>query len=475
MSLLLEIAFLTGVCRAARGPADPAPDWPPQPDRVFSALVASWAARGEVPAERAALEWLEAQPPPTVHASEAEARSAPLVFVPPNDARASRTENLYLQVLPERRARQPRRYPVARPRQDTTCLAWPEEPAPEVLAALDFLARDVPSVGHSASLARCRFRVGEAPAGGVRPRRRVYPGRLAELERAFRADPVRPQIAPGASVPGEVGLAANGGSDWLVLEIVGGEAPDIRAAPLLCRKLRRALVAGYDRIGSGDDVPAVVSGHDPDGAPTREDHIAVVPMSFAGSSYADGRLMGFALVPPRGVSLAGVPSLADAFAAVAPFDPARERRVLELSPAPGVSRLRLAPVRADAPASLSPEPYLRRTAVWGTVTPMVLDRHLKGRGEAEIRGLVAEACTRRGLPRPDPDRIQVGKHAAVAGAAPARPPVGAPPWLRWRLPEALRTRSLTHVVIDFGEPVDGPVVLGAGRYIGLGLMRVLDR
>ena len=52
MSLVLEVEFLTGVCRAAHSPASTEPDWPPQPDRVFSALVATWAARGERTSER---------------------------------------------------------------------------------------------------------------------------------------------------------------------------------------------------------------------------------------------------------------------------------------------------------------------------------------------------------------------------------------------------------------------------------------
>ena len=43
--LALEIEWLTGVCVAVRTPADDAPEWPVQPDRVFSALVATWGAR----------------------------------------------------------------------------------------------------------------------------------------------------------------------------------------------------------------------------------------------------------------------------------------------------------------------------------------------------------------------------------------------------------------------------------------------
>ena len=47
MTLVLEIEHLLGVAFAARNQASDVPDWPPQPDRVFSALVASWGARGE--------------------------------------------------------------------------------------------------------------------------------------------------------------------------------------------------------------------------------------------------------------------------------------------------------------------------------------------------------------------------------------------------------------------------------------------
>ncbi len=38
MSLVCEIEFLTGVCRAAVEPGRRSPDWPPQPDRLFSAF-----------------------------------------------------------------------------------------------------------------------------------------------------------------------------------------------------------------------------------------------------------------------------------------------------------------------------------------------------------------------------------------------------------------------------------------------------
>lgn len=69
MTLVLEIEHLLGVAFAACNQTSEVPDWPPQLDRVFSALVASWGTRGERVEERQALEWLEAQPPPELAAS----------------------------------------------------------------------------------------------------------------------------------------------------------------------------------------------------------------------------------------------------------------------------------------------------------------------------------------------------------------------------------------------------------------------
>ncbi|TVQ57013.1 MAG: type I-U CRISPR-associated protein Cas5/Cas6 [Rhodobacteraceae bacterium] len=333
----------------------------------------------------------------------------------------------------------------------------------------------MPYLGHSSSLVRCRFRLGAAGEDSRPAHRRVYPGRLRELERAHAANPVRPMIAPGAAVAAAAPSPSATPPDWLVLEIVGGDAPDIRAAPILCRGLRRAIMAGYDRNGRGGAIPAAVSGHDAGGAPTTEDHVTIAPMSFAGFPHADGRLMGFAFIPPQGARLDALPGFVEAFGAVAPFDAAIERRVLTLVAHEGLAPLRLAPAEAVRPRSLSPAPYTAEAQVWASVTPMVLDRHLKRRDDAEIRALVAEACARAGLPRPDPDRIAVGKHAAVEGAASASPPARGPAWLRWRTPPALATRWLTHAVIDFGAAVAGPVLLGAGRFHGLGLFRGLDR
>ena len=479
MSLVLEIEFLTGVCRAAYSPASTEPDWPPQPDRVFSALVSAWATRGERRNESRALEWLERQPTPAIHAGGYTARTAPDVFVPPNDQRSSSAAKTYLKVMPVHRARQPRRFPVARLDDPVMELVWRDEPLGSIAEALDTLARDVSYIGHSTSLVRCRFVSRAEPAtlhAPVPARRRVYRGRLQELEREYVRFPARPVIRPGTTVPAppsDTRPLASRAADWLILEVVGGEVPDIRAAALVGRTLRRCLMSGYRGIGMENEIPAVVSGHNPDGSPAQQPHIAIAPMAFVGYPHADGGVLGYALIPPGKMSLRDIPGLRAAFEQVTKYDRRNERRVLRLNGVPRRLPLQLSPAGVEAKRSLSSEPYLSAARVWASVTPIVLDRHLKRYDDDKIRELIADSCVNAGLPRPDPARIQVGKHSAVEGTPPAWQVSGAPAWTRWRIPKALESRLRLHAVIDFGRKVAGPMLLGAGRYTGLGLCRRL--
>lgn len=230
-------------------------------------------------------------------------------------------------------------------------------------------------------------------------------------------------------------------------------------------------MSGYRKSGLGDAIPEDVSGHGPDSRPTRHPHLAIVPMAFVGSPYADSRVFGFALVPPRGKSLHRIDNFRTVWEKIAPYHKDEQRRIMTLQGPPLRGPLRLTPTGEEPKKSLLPGPYLKASSRWASVTPIVLDRHLKRKDDAEIRELVASACENAGLPRPNPERIRVGKHSAVEGTPPARSLAGEPSWLRWRLPPLLETRWLTHATIDFGQQVEGPVLLGAGRFTGLGLCR----
>jgi CRISPR-associated protein Csb2 len=477
MSLILEIEHLLGVAFAAQSPASSAPDWPPQPDRVFSALVATWGTRGEQAGERAALEWLEAQPPPEIAASGGYPRTPATVFVPPNDPQTGRAGDK--DVMPTLRERKPRRFPAYRPDDPVVHLVWPKaEPDGATMAALNALAADTPYVGHSASLARCRFHAGDAPGETVPARRRVYRGRLKRLEADYRGGR-RP--SPGETVrapaPHEPEPRHSVFSDrWLVLEHVGGDMPDVRAAALVSKAIRAALMSGYKTDGREAAIPSLVSGHAADGAPAAEPHLAIAPLAFLGAEFADGHIYGFTLIPPRAGDLLASAHFQDAILAIAAWNEDKGWRELELEC--GGFRLSFTPSGENARASLDPRPYVAPARTWATCTPIVLDRHLKAKGDAErdaeVAGLVRQACANIGLPEPREGGIAPGKHSAVRGAPPAYPSGSAPRWTRWRLPDSLASRQLTHAVLQFPEPVRGPVILGAGRFAGLGLCRALD-
>ncbi len=486
MALVLEIEYLSGVAFAAVGPDSGTPDWPPQPDRVFSALVATWAILGQDADGQRALEWLEALPAPMLLAPEAPPRTDAVVFVPPNDPRSDRRKHAR-GVLPALRSRQPRRFPASRPHDPVVRLCWPDaRPDPATFAALLALARDTAYVGHSASLTRCRFLRDDAPPDPGRaapPRRRVYAGRLAELCRSFEAGR-RPlpgaRVAPAAdATPPRTGSF---GGRWLVFEHVAGDMPDLRACALVAKTLRDALLDGYRRIGRGDDIPEVVSGHAPDRSPSRDAHLAVLPLPFAGFPHADGHVMGFALVPPRDSTLLDDADFRRVLRTLAPIAEDHGRRLLTLTTKAGTPRGRafsigLSPT-FEPPVgrrSLDPALYTRPAPVFATMTPIALDRHLKRKGAArqdEAAAQIADACRNVGLP--EPDAVVCDKHSAIVGAPSAYPAGGAPAWTRWGRPRALASRHLTHAVIRFARPVDGPVVLGAGRFVGLGLCRALD-
>jgi CRISPR-associated protein Csb2 len=476
MALVLEIEYLAGIVFAARGPETDQPDWPPQPDRIFSALVATWGARGERADEAEALEWLEQQRVTKIIASSAGPRIAPLSYVPPNDKLADQRNKKFGP--PGFRERQPRRFPAAIPDERVVRLYWENgDQDAQRLETLSRLAADTSYVGHSASLTRCRFLNGQSPPSeeSFPPTRMVYRGRFEELRARYKqfkessGKSGRPR--PGERVRPELKSAKPAaaccfGTEWTVLEHTGGEMPDIRAAAPMAKEVRAAILSGYSQCGLGDRIPFEVSGHEPDKSPTRQPHLAIVPLSFAGFRYADGHLLGFALVPPHGSALLKSEEFRRAMRKIATVK--GERRTLRLHRL----GLELSPTREADKLSLEAALYTKRWADFATVTPIVLDRHLKKKGAArqeEIEEQIKAACENAGLPRPA--NVYPDKHSAVEGAVSAQPSVKSPGWMRWQLPRALDGRFLTHAIIRFSQPVEGPVILGAGRFVGLGLCR----
>ncbi len=468
--LRLDIDLLTGAFRAASVTARDEPEWPPHPDRIFSALVCAWAENGRDPAGETALRWLEALDAPLLGASDARPRDVAPAFVPPNDVGA----------LPKLRTRRERFFPAMVPDEPVVRLWWEAADAEIAghVGALDRLARMVGYVGHSASLAALRFFretlepqprwIPGAPAEVLL--RVPCAGRFDELRTGWarmeaNGQPFRPGPAPAVAFrdrlrqrdPDPVHPAW--GRRWIVLASEAPRAPALEAFVRVAEAVRGAILHHAD-----GDLPPALTGHGHHGPA----HLAVVPLANVGFAHSDGRLFGLALVLP-----AAHDGLADPVRAVL------ERAVAAFLHAGGELRLgrfgtwRLQHDPAPERASLQPWRYLRRARTWASATPLVLPRHMKlGRGDVAA-ALVAESCRHIGLPQPE--EVEAGPHPFLPGTTFARRRrADDPRGVGWLVRESFGHRSLVHARIRFSEPVPGPLLLGAGRHFGLGLMLPLE-
>lgn len=508
--LAIEVEFLTGVSVAASPYRCEEAEWPPHPDRLFQALIAAWG-RNDPPAgdERAALEWLEALDAEglLISAPSAHRRNVAMVYVPPNDARTTgqagdkvpRNVAAMLRVLPElRKNRQPRTFPAVLPalpsmqtreavsfRMPLVRYVWPNAPGFEQhRRALQRLTAEVTYLGHSHTLVRLAIvnastiadedSLGWIDSTGT-TLRLPYRGRLAELVEQYerskrRGKAIRPNPslktrlfhAPKETQPPSTGFD---GERVIVFGDAGGFCPSLVAFPLVAKRLRDALLKIADN--SRLPIPTLLSGHDSDGCPTAEAHLAIVPLADVGWPYSHGRLMGVALVWPREVT---DEKRQEALSIINYFVKSRSGKMglLHFGPV-GSWRLSLTP-EPDR-ASLRFGRYARRARRWGTVLPVVLDRHPKDRPGHNVATIIARACVNAGLPPEAVDGVDIDlhKHAPTMGA-PSVHEVAA------SLPKdsPYRGRPLRHLVLTFARPIRGPLILCAGRFRGLGLCLPLD-
>ena len=496
--LALEVEFLTGVSVAATPNRREQPEWPPHPDRLFQALVAAWG-RDEKPDddERAALEWLEELPTEglIISAPKAYRRDVATVFVPPNDSRTTgkpgdnlpRDLTAAIRVMPEaRKNRQPRAFPAMIPAADPplVCYIWPI--ADGIGRHRDALARlvaEVTYVGHSHSLVR----VAVVDDGGKSKKaddawiseqptalRVPHKDRLRYLAHQYGRSKTGPRIVrPNPSLAVQRVERQNrpnapftlfDAENVTVLADDGGFAPALVAFPLVAKRLRDALLKLAPQAAP---IPALLSGHDLNHRPTAEPHLAIVPLADVGWKHSQGRLLGLALVWPRHVADADRKAALKVIAAFLRTGVA-DVGLLHFG-RDGSWRLALAP---DAErASLRLERYARVATRWGTVLPAVLDRHPKDRPSEDLATIVATACVNVGLPADAVEGVDIEIHKySPVRAAPSAREVGRT--LAGDSP--YRGRPLRHLVLTFARPIRGPLIIGAGRFRGLGLCLPLD-
>lgn len=268
-------------------------------------------------------------------------------------------------------------------------------------------------------------------------------------------------------------------SELLVLSIVDGPVLGLETTLQLAGALRKKIHDQYPDRKS----PEWLGGHQADGAPSTKPHVSIVPMPFVGNRHADGHVLGLALVFPHEVSKRDrVAELAGMFYQEAD---AEDDWLVDLD-LPGFGRLSDSPgltitmkrevdrVRARA---LQADTWNRPARVWETVTPIVLDRYpkknrLKNRlaWQEEVEQIVAASC--HNIDAPVPLRVTVNHNAFISGVPGARSEKAGFPGMP--KPGGGGVRFHVHAQIEFEKPLCGPVILGAGRFVGYGLCRPAD-
>lgn len=527
--ITIGLRFITGYYVASHQSDRWQPEWPPHPGRMFMALAEAYFETGADPREKHALEWLETLPPPLIYASDAFSRTAFAHYVPVNDTPSIKDKNSkpgIVQSIPAiPRIKQPRTFPRVRPVDDTVWFIWPDVDPPEAIRdALDSLCCKVVRVGHSSSLVQAWV---AQELNGVVPRwipddetaeiRMRVPSRgtLAMLRDRYNADAIETFFDLDARIRSSQGKDQKEakaafrevfGREWKrgiapperlrpvlglwqgyrrvdteadvppretvfdpaftvlrlepTAEAFGGRL-DLTTTLRLTDVLRAALMNRATELGL-DPVPEVITGHQLDGQPLHRPHAAFIPLGFVGREHADGHLLGLALVLPRDAHW--------------PRHAVERRQVLTALARIQTLKLgrlgvwRLVPEVRESPAyNLTPEAWTgghRGARVWGTVTPIVLDRHPKAESRREyyeeVAAVIRQSCERIGLPTP-----------VSVTTGPVSPHLGVP--ASHEFPRLERKdgsqRRHTHATIVFEEPVVGPVLLGAGRYRGYGLCR----
>lgn len=497
----IAVRYLNGWAMATHPTDRERAEWPPHPNRLFMALVA--AAADEAGFDEA-LKYVERLAPPAISASDAEQREVVTSYVPVNDAEITRKKNpespntryasiqtlgkakkAGLALLPEYRGRQPRTFPVAIPRVPTVHFIYGADGAftPQIREKLAELCTRVARVGHSASLVQCWVdfdppSASLVPTDGAAPHRLRVPsaGRLQYLRDLYELNHKQgtdlrptPGVWAGYRLPDSATVATNlefsvFDPAFQLLRPVEGERrrPPLVSTLRLTEALRGLLMNGTPR----EDIPEALSGHTPDGKRLDRPHLAIVPLPFVGHEHADGRVMGMALILPRNETDAEViaRALSRKLYGEGGFEPLALRLTMG-----GAGTWTLAASDDFRQASLRPEVWTAApggATIWATVTPVVLDRHPKGRNGGAIaeqtKEILADACMNIGLPRPV--AVEFGPVSIFRGVAHAR---DFPPLRR----KDGSAANYTHSVLVFDRPVAGPVLLGAGRYRGYGLCR----
>lgn len=477
--LAIEVEYLLGRSVATDPSRRDRAEWPPHPTRLYSALVDALHDVSD-PGRRvqceAALRWIEAEPPPAIKLDpeslddRASRRTMVKHFVPINDETAD-PKNVRATPIVDVRTRQERYFPAVVPGDPRVVFSWPNSvPSDEQLDALTALAVRVPYLGHSSSLVRVRC-MRETIEPVLRPHlagefllRVPGRGRFDRLEAVHEVRKTNAYVQPprGREVwyaTERTERAVQGPYGALRVIAFDGARFGLNETARVTSRFRAALLS---KLPSGLATPEILTGHQPDGRPTVRAHIAFVPLAnvtVQPGKYADGSIKGVGVCIPVDTRPEAIRLLDDALARL-------EKLVFGERGEIDLRVVASAGDHADTAGetelwSLRGERYARAATTFRSVTPVALGLHPKPKKGLTREAIVVKHLHELGLPAIA--SISLHGVSSVYGADPA------PAFHRSNL-RSIEGRILCHAVLEFTAPVRGPLVVGAGRHMGFGLM-----
>lgn len=463
--LALEVEYLMGRVVASERDDRRSVEWPPHPARLFAALTAAFKECDLGEDERAALEWLEALPPPDVYADPPEhegwVRDTVTYYVPVGDAVAK-------SLIPGGSDGKERWFPAFTPIDNHVWFIWQTDgEIDRHIKPLNRVAENVTYLGHSMS--PVRVFVGNNPpaptlipsAEGKLVLRVTGKGRLSYLEELhtlrMQNETIQPRLGKVAryAIKGNqptITVSSVFRRSYVFRRIFGVGLP-VEWSFMLTDIVRKALLDRVKDIRKYEQI----SGHDLLGKPTQKPHMAVIPLADVGHRYADGHMMGFALLLPEDIDTQALEAFEDA---IYDFNNLTLGRYGEWK----IERVN-AEQALKSPKALRLATYTQKSCVWASVTPVVFGHYPKKSqvGPGKNGGKVfAELCNMIGLPEPAEARI--GPVSVFSGVPKAFE-------FERSAKDQTNGKLTSHVLLRFAEPVSGPVLIGAGRFLGFGLCR----
>ena len=537
MSWAINVRFLRGVCVATNTGQWNETEWPIHPARLFMAMAAAHLeTNSDSLKQKDALRWLESQLPPRVVASAAELRKPVTVFVPVNDS--SRAD----QLLAKSRSRQPRFFPASVPHNDKIHFVYQHLPPEEIWAALKEIAFEVTRIGHSSSLVQVwlereyelpdpsqknssmnQWSVSspgsESSFGDSQQFRIPSSGMLKSLEETYNFDAADRYADLSVEMQNSKGAQKKKLKQQQAEEFPEGQPPSHRPKPARAVSYSLAATTQVEVVSSCFDPemmilafnecpvislestlqlvgafrkrvhdaypdrksPEWLGGHRADGKPALKAHVAVVPLSFVGTTHSDGHLLGLGLAFPRDVPMrTRAIELKRIFERLPSGDQVLTLNLHQfrrLTKDAGNLEIELVrEQRLSPPRTLVAHTWTNRCRVWESVTPIVLDRfpkkdRLKEREQwnAEVSAIIAKSCENIGLPQPSAVHVHYNAFVSGKGVPKAKPKGGGFPPMPIR--DGKASRFQIHARIEFSSFVEGPVILGAGRFNGYGFCR----